>query len=103
MDLLASMPRDDWADEVNRALGFSRCANENCYGWEVLLGEWPSGELAGFCSSCGTLTYVCRECEEALGLEGGTNRCWGCNAEYDVLCNSDGEPTDIVQTGLPDE
>ncbi|KQZ84134.1 hypothetical protein ASD56_08965 [Microbacterium sp. Root166] len=102
-DLLAATPSDNWADEANRALGFSRCANENCYEWEVLLGEWPSGELAGYCSSCGTLTYVCKECEEVLALESGANRCWGCNAQYDVAYDSGGEPTDIVQTGPPDK
>lgn len=59
--------------------------------------------LAGYCSSCGTLTYVCKECEKVLALESGANRCWGCNAQYDVAYGSGGKPTDIVQIGPPDE
>lgn len=62
-----------WGDEINHALGFGRCDNPNCYEHEVTLNEWPGGEMAGYCGSCGTFNVLCSECEDTLSAELGAN------------------------------
>jgi hypothetical protein len=86
-----------WGLEANRALGFAQCRNENCYQWEVELSRWPSGELAGYCDSCGTFTHECSACGESDAIDLGINECFTCGAHYEVEHDGKGEPTDIVR------
>lgn len=84
-----------WADEINQALGFGRCDNPTCFEDEVTLSEWPGGEMAGYCVSCGTFVVLCTECEATLSADIGENTCFSCGAKYEVDHDGSGTYTTV--------
>ena len=86
-----------WAAEINQTLGFGPCDNPNCFDDEVTLSEWPGGEMAGFCGSCGTFNVLCSECEDTLSAEIGENTCVSCGAVYEVGHDGSGLHTSVTR------
>lgn len=84
-----------WGDDAMRALGYEPCANENCHDPEVGLFDWPSGERAGYCPSCGSLNHECSICEE-IDIVDGRSSCFGCGSIFDTQYDSDALIDDVV-------
>lgn len=88
-----SLVLDDW-DEL-----LPDCPNENCYGGMV---NWTSSRQPaggedvswGYCDSCGTFAFTCRDCGEVESAELGLAECFTCGAKYE-LESVDYQSTDV--------
>jgi hypothetical protein len=98
----AGLIAHSWATEINQALGLGPCDNPNCFENEVTFGEWPGGEMAGYCGSCGTFNVLCSECEDTIAAEIGENTCYSCGAVYEVGHDGSGEYTSVTRVLQPE-
>jgi hypothetical protein len=89
----------DVEDLVKPFTGFGDCPNENCYTGDIDWSDFVAEGLtlsAGICNTCGTWGVKCSECDEVVGFFWDENRCYNCNARYELVCDpKDREPYEI--------
>lgn len=78
-----SLVFDDWGELL------LDCPNENCCGGMVnwVTSRQPAGgeDVSwGYCDSCGTFVFSCRDCGEVESTELGSAECFTCGAKYEL-------------------
>jgi hypothetical protein len=94
----AMLPPEPWDDLI----GWD-CPNENCLTGAIGWTDYPqpaggADVQAGYCDSCGTFVFRCRDCEAIDSADYGETQCYNCGATYDIVPERKGaEVDDVVQ------